>query len=95
MDDDSKRSLSNGDIVLARELNREHWREKLHVSDYPNWIVILNNTILCKQIINHNLEGGTIICHSLNPSPEYSDFKLNLNDVVQLYNIVQRVSSSF
>mgnify|MGYP003623393840 CR=1 FL=1 len=95
MDDDSKRSLSNGDIVLARELSAEHWRNKLHTEDYPNWIIVLNNTILCKQIISQNIESCTIMCHSLNPSPEYADFELKLGDVRQLCNIVQRVSSTF
>ncbi len=95
MDDDSKRSLSSGDIVLARKLGKEHWRNKLHTDDYPNWIIVLNNTILCKQIVNQDIEKGVIKCHSLNSSPEYSDFELKLDDVCQLMNIVQRVSSSF
>ncbi|MBK5723150.1 helix-turn-helix domain-containing protein [Dysgonomonas sp. Marseille-P4677] len=95
MDNDTKRSLSNGDIVLARELKKEHWRNKLHTDDFPNWVIVLDNTILCKQIIDQNLEKGTILCHSLNLSPEYTDFELKLNDVCQLCNIVQRVSSVF
>lgn len=95
MDNDTKRSLSNGDIVLARELNKEHWRNKLHTDDFPNWIIVLDNTILCKQIIEQDLVKGTIICHSLNSSPEYTDFELKLNNVCQLCNIVQRVSSVF
>lgn len=95
MDNDSKRSLSNGDIVLARELPREHWSNKLHTKDYPNWIIVLAGTVLCKQIIKHNLDDNSITCHSLNTSPEYADFQLELNSVRQLCNIVQRVSSSF
>ena len=95
MDDDTKRSLSNGDIVLARELSKEHWRSKLHTDDYPNWIIVMNNTILCKQIIKQDIENCTIMCHSLNPSPEYADFELKMEDIRQLCNIVQRVSSTF
>ncbi len=95
MDDDTKRSLSNGDIVLARELGHEHWINKLHTEDFPNWIIVLNNTILCKQIVSQDIEKGTITCHSLNSSPEYSDFTLKLDNVCQLLNIVQRVSSVF
>ena len=95
MDDDTKRSLSNGDIVLARELHPEHWRNKLHTDDYPNWIIVLDNTILCKQIIDQDIENGRIVCHSLNQSPEYADFELKLDDICQLCNIVQRVSSAF
>lgn len=95
MDDDSKRSLSNGDIVLARELSKEHWRSKLHTDDYPNWVIVLNSTILCKQITEQDIDKCTITCHSLNPSPEYADFDLKMNDIKQLCNIVQRVSSVF
>jgi transcriptional regulator with XRE-family HTH domain len=95
MDDDTKRSLSNGDIVLARELSKEHWRNKLHTDDFPNWIIVLDNTILCKQIAEQNTEKGYILCHSLNSSPEYTDFEIKLDKVYQLYNIVQRVSSVF
>lgn len=95
MDDDSKRSLSQGDIVNARELSRDKWKSKLHKDQFPNWIIVTDNTILCKQIIEQNLETGDITCHSLNPSPEYSDFVINLNEVRKLFNIVQKVSSSF
>lgn len=95
MDDDSKRSICNGDIVLARELSREHWLNKLRTEDFPNWIIVLENTILCKQIVDQNLENGTIVCHSLNPSPEYADFELKFGEIKQLFNIVQRVSSNF
>lgn len=95
MDNDTKRSLSNGDIVLARELSKEHWRNKLHTDDFPNWVIVLDNTILCKQIIEQDLEKGTIVCHSLNSSPEYTDFELKLDNICQLCNIVQRVSSVF
>ncbi|WP_303883929.1 hypothetical protein [Dysgonomonas mossii] len=95
MDDDSKRSLSHGDVVNARELGYEHWKSKLHTKQYPNWIIVTDTTILCKQIIDQNVETGEITCHSLNPSPEYTDFTINLNDVRKLFNIVQKVSNSF
>ncbi|WP_165020724.1 helix-turn-helix transcriptional regulator [Dysgonomonas sp. ZJ279] len=95
MDNDTKRSLSDGDIVLARELCKEHWRSRLHTDNYPNWIIVLDNTILCKQIVDQDIENCKITCHSLNSSPEYADFELNLDNVRQLCNIVQRVSSSF
>lgn len=92
MDDNTRGSLCEGDIVLARELSRDLWRDKLHIHQYPNWIIVLNNTILCKQIIEQDLEKETITCHSLNPSPEYSNFELKLDDICQMFNIIQRVS---
>jgi hypothetical protein len=93
MDDDTRKSLGNGDIVLGRELSSEHWKDKLHTNEYPNWIIVLDNTILCKQIVGQDLERGIITCHSLNPSPEYSDFEVSFNDIRQMFNIIQRVSS--
>lgn len=95
MDDCSRRSICDGDIVLARELAQCHWRNKLHSDEYPFWIIVLDNTILCKQIVDQDLDKGEIVCHSLNTSPEYGDFKLNLNEVRQLCNIVLRQSNSF
>lgn len=92
MDDDTRGSLCEGDIILARELNRDLWRDKLHIHQYPNWIIVLDNTILCKQIVAQDMEKGTITCHSLNPSPEYADFELKLDEIRQMFNIIQRVS---
>ena len=95
MDDDSKRSFSHGDLVLARELDKVHWTTSLHYNQYPFWIIVLNDTILCKEIIDHNIETGDITCHSLNPSPEYSNFTINLKDVCRIFNIVQKTSTAF
>lgn len=92
MDDDSKRSLSDRDVVLARELSRDYWRDGLRIKDYTAWIIVLKNNILCKQIIDQDLEKGTITCHSLNPSPEYCDFVLRLDDIHQLFNIIRKES---
>lgn len=95
MDDGSKRSLSDKDIVLARELSPEYWRNKLHNDEYPFWIITLDTTIVCKQIVEQDLDRCEITCHSLNPSPEYADFSISLNDVRQLCNIVARQSNQF
>lgn len=95
MDDGSKRSISDKDVVLARELSRDYWKGRLHNDEYPFWIIILNNTIVCKQIVDQDVEKGIITCHSLNPSPEYANFELHMDDVCQLCNIVARQSNHF
>lgn len=91
MDDDSKRSFAEGDKVLVRELDQIHWKDGIRYNQYPFWIIVLSNTILCKEIIDHNIESGEITCHSLNPSPEYSDFTISLNKIYRLFNVVQKV----
>lgn len=90
MDDDSKRSIPDGAIVLGRELGKQHWQSKFRTNQFPYWIIVHKNAILCKEIIHHDVERGIITCHSLNESPEYQDFDLSLNDVNQLFNIVKK-----
>lgn len=95
MDDDSRRSFVQGDIVLARELDKIHWKDGLRYEKYPFWIIVLEGTILCKQIIDQNIETGEITCHSLNHSPEYSDFTINLQQVFRIFNIIQKTTTIF
>jgi hypothetical protein len=45
---------------------------------------------MLKQIINHDTERGVITCHSLNESPEYADFKLNIDDVIKLFYVIDK-----
>lgn len=93
MDDDSRRSFIQGDIILVRELDKSHWKDGLRYKKYPFGVIVLDGTVLCKQIIDQNLETGDVTCHSLNPSPEYADFKINLDQVCRIFNIVQKVST--
>jgi SOS-response transcriptional repressor LexA len=84
MRDGTELSICDGDIVLCRELPVEYWKERIHT---PKVFVIIHRSegITCKEVTRHNLENGEITCHSWNPDPEYSDFKLNLAEVNQLF----------
>lgn len=89
MDDGTHDSFERGDIVVVRELSRDKWLPKLHFKDWPYWVVCFGNNVRLKQIVAH--DGPTITCHSINPSPEYTDFTLNLDDVQRLFNVVKKV----
>lgn len=82
MDDNTRRAICHGDIVMAKELRKEYWAYKLHI---PKVFVIVHKTggITCKEIVEHNIETGEIVCHSWNPT--HRDFSLNLADVMQLF----------
>ncbi len=86
MDDGTKRSICEGDILLGRELRKDLWQFKLHV---PKVFIIVHRTdgICCKEIVDHNVETGIITCHSWNPDPEYKDFELNMKDILQLFYV--------
>lgn len=93
MNDGSLNAICEGDIILGRELQREHWTPKLHI---PKVFVVVHRTegISVKQITKQDLETGVITCHSWNPDLEYQDFEVNLNDVIQLFYI-KEVSRNF
>ena len=79
----------DGAIVLARELQKHHWKDGFRDCDY-GWILITHHNILFKDIIDFNANTGEITCHSRNPSPEYSDFQLNLNEVYEIFKVIKR-----
>ncbi len=88
MDDGSRDSVCDRDIVLGREVRQELWQNKLHIKQW-NFIIVHKEGINIKNIIDHDCETSTIKCHSLNPM--YDDFELSLNDVVELYNLIKIV----
>ena len=56
--------------------------------------VIITRTegILIKHITNHDVEQKKIDIHSLNPG--YDDRSINLEDVLQIFNVVQLLRKS-
>lgn len=86
----SRNAILHGDIVLGRELGKQHWTSKLNINGYPFWIIVHKDTIVCKEIIKHDVDKGIITCHSLNNSPEFIDFELKLDDCYQLFNIIKK-----
>lgn len=87
MDDGTRRSFGRGDIVLVRELDRDDWAPQLHIRDWPYWVVCWGNNVRLKQITQQT--GDTITLHSINPSPEYTDFTLKLPDIHRLFNVIR------
>ncbi|MDF3076173.1 MAG: hypothetical protein K0S09_62 [Sphingobacteriaceae bacterium] len=86
----AERSVYEGRIVVGRDLQRHHWRSKLHIgSEFPWVIVHKKEGILIKDIIAHDVENGIITIHSLNP--KYEDEKLYLDEVEQIFDVVQIV----
>lgn len=89
MDDGSRKSLCEGDKILCREVRPELWQSKLHIKDWFFVICMKDNGILVKQILSHEVETGEIVCHSLNSL--FDDFKMNLSEVGELYNVIKIV----
>ena len=88
MDDGTRASICDRDIVLGREVKRELWENKLQIKDW-NFIIVHKEGISIKNIIEHDCDTSIIKCHSLNSL--YDDFDLRLDDVVELYNLIKIV----
>lgn len=88
MDDNSRLAICDGDKVLAREVRRDLWLPKLHINDW--YFVIIHRTkgISIKQITAQD-DKGYITCHSLNEL--FNDYTVNLDDVVEIYNVIKVV----
>ncbi|WP_161964392.1 XRE family transcriptional regulator [Mucilaginibacter endophyticus] len=88
-----RKSIFDGVTVVGRELAKHHWKYKLHINNHDAWIIVHKTEgILIKQIIDHNVELCTITIHSLNPDKKtYPDEVLHLDDVEQIFNVVQKV----
>lgn len=92
MDDGLKHSYEQGDILLCREILPIYWRYKLHYNKWNAFVVVHKTLgIVVKQIIDQDVENGIITCHSFNPI--YEDFKVDLREVVQLFNVVKHQSN--
>jgi hypothetical protein len=79
------------DKVLAKELPRVYWEEKLHYNRYL-FIIVLDCGVICKQITAHDAALGVLTCHSFNPF--YEDFQLNIKEIKQLFYVKKIVERS-
>jgi transcriptional regulator with XRE-family HTH domain len=95
MDDGTNRSLLDGDKILVKELDSDYFRTKL--KDDSNFFVIIHRTdgIVVKQIVEHKIEEGLIRCHSINPSPQYHDFEIDLREVSRIFRVAAIVGRKF
>ena len=86
MDNGTDKSILSGDRLLCRQVSRDYWKYKLHIHKWNFVIVHREMGIIVKKITQHDVEKGILTCHSLNE--DYEDFKIELNGVAEIYNII-------
>lgn len=85
-DTNPRESIFEGDLLLCREVQRVHWKNKLHIHKWDFVIVHREQGILVKRIKQHVTGNGTLILESLNPY--YEDFSVEMDDLIAIFNIV-------
>jgi len=90
---DIHEAIPDGTVLLCREIKTEHWNSKLHTHKWPNYIFVHRTEgIVVKQVASQDLATGDITLRSLNPNKDkYPDFTINLDDVLEIYNVVKRI----
>jgi DNA-binding XRE family transcriptional regulator len=86
MDDNTPQALLEGDVILCREVMQQHWQNKLHINQWDFVVVHKEKGIVVKRIMEHEVESGNLLLHSLNDM--YDDYDVNLKDCIAIFNVV-------
>ena len=89
MNDGTSDSYLEGDLLLCREVRMDLWKDsKLHFTKW-DFVIVHEEGVVVKRIIDHNIEKHTITIHSLNPDKDkYPDKEIDLCGVRQILNVV-------
>lgn len=87
MNDGTEESYLEGDRLLCREIYSQYWVDsKLHIKKW-DFVIVHEEGILVKRIIDHDVENHTITIHSLNNM--YPDRVIDLSEIKQIFNVVE------
>lgn len=90
-DEPSEFDIKEGGKSLGRELNRWHWQDGFNPKRaLLGWVLITKKNILHKDILDFDVNTGTIKLGSRNPNPKYAPFEMSINDVYQIFKIVKK-----
>jgi hypothetical protein len=86
----ARKSIWPGQRVVGRDVRRDHWKYKLHINSNDCWVIVHRERgIVIKSITEHDVDNGVITLHSWNPDKEeYPDYTVSLDDVDQIFNVV-------
>lgn len=87
MNDGTEDSYLEGDRLLCREIPQDLWaNNRLHIRKW-DFVIVHEEGILVKRVIDHDVENGLITVHSLNPF--YEDKVIDLREVRQMFNVIE------
>lgn len=87
MNDGTEESYLEGDKLFCREIPQYLWADsKLHIRKW-DFVIVHEDGILVKRIIDHDVKNHTITVHSLNDF--YPDKVIDLAEVRQIFNVVE------
>jgi len=90
MDNGSVDAIPNKAYVLGLEIKKESLKRNNDTDWNQPYILVCKERIVCKQLTGYNKAKKALLCHNLNTSPEFQDFELPLDDVLQVFRIVKK-----
>lgn len=90
MDDGTTEGIPNKSVVLGKLTPVNKLMSIVRDNPKTLWIINHDESVMCKKITAFDKKNKTVRCHSLNNSPEYSDFKININEVKHFYRVIKR-----
>ena len=82
-------SIYDGSIVTGRLIQQNFWKSKFHTHRFKDFVIVHKEGVLTKRIKDHDVQNGKLTLESLNPDKAtYPDLEISLNDVYQIFNIV-------
>lgn len=87
MNDGTEEGYLEGDRLLCREIPSHLWVDsKLHIKKW-DFVIVHEDGIIVKRIVDHDVDNHTITVHSLNDF--YPDRVIDLSEVRQIFNVVE------
>ncbi|TXN37555.1 helix-turn-helix domain-containing protein [Flagellimonas hymeniacidonis] len=90
MNDTSIASIPNKAIVLGLQCDKEAFKNQDALDRKSAYVLVCRDRIICKQITSINAKKNILLCQNLNKSPEYQDFELPLEDVLQIFKVIKK-----
>jgi transcriptional regulator with XRE-family HTH domain len=90
MNNSTADAIPNKAFVLGLLLKNEMFTKEDQNIWNQSYILVCKDRIICKQLTGYAKEKRTLHCHNLNNSPEFQDFELPLDDVLQIFKILKK-----
>ena len=77
-------------VVLGKQVAIKDFKRKIGAGRLPYWIIVHKDSVMCKDVVSYNKKKNTIVCQSLNASPEFPDFEIGIQDIKQVFTIIKK-----
>lgn len=90
MNDGSIDSIPNKAIALGIKMKKESFTKENSPIFNKSYVIVCKDRIICKKVADFDATKKTLHCQNLNSSPEYQDFDLELENVVEVFRVVKK-----